>query len=178
MCRPTSKFSLHCLAAAIVGTLPSTCQADPPQLLSPTGPLSVGRTSYHWTEPAPDATAAGTGIKRELIAHIWYPANPRPAAPPAPYMPQFRAIEAAIGAKSLKQEVGASYEALGTAQTHAVEDANLGSSPEKYPVLLIVHGLRFNVLGYSMLAENLGAGDGTFAGFRESNAYNIAPLFS
>jgi hypothetical protein len=32
--------------------------------------------------------------------------------------------------------------------------------------------------GYSMLAEKLGAGDGTFAGFRGSDAYNITPLFS
>ena len=70
-------------------------------------------------------------------------------------MPQFRAIEAALGAKNLKHEIGASYEALGTVQTHAVENADLRSGPEKYPVLLIFHGLRFNVLGYSMLAEDL-----------------------
>ncbi|WP_374428136.1 LysM peptidoglycan-binding domain-containing protein [Ideonella dechloratans] len=31
--------------------------------------------------------------------------------------------------------------------------------------------------GYSMLAEQLGAGDGAFAGFRGSDAYNITPLF-
>lgn len=31
--------------------------------------------------------------------------------------------------------------------------------------------------GYSMLAERLGVGYGTFAGFRESDAYNITPLF-
>ena len=38
--------------------------------------------------------------------------------------------------------------------------------------------LKTSLNGYSMLAEILVAGDGTFAGFRESNAYNIAPLFS
>ena len=69
--------------------------------------------------------------------------------------PNSCAIEAALGAENLKHEIGASYEALGTAQTHAVENAELSSSSEKYPVLLIFHGLRFNFLGYSMLAEDL-----------------------
>ena len=155
MNRRTSRFSLHCLAAVLVGTLPSTCQAAPPQLLPPTGPLSIGRTSSHWVKPARNPTATDSFDKRELMAHVWYPANPRPAAPPAAYMPQFRAIEAALGAENLKHEIGASYEALGNGETHAVEDAELSSRSEKYPVLLIFHGLRFNVLGYSMLAEDL-----------------------
>jgi hypothetical protein len=30
--------------------------------------------------------------------------------------------------------------------------------------------------GYSLLAERLGAGEGAFAGFRETDAYNVAPL--
>ena len=89
------------------------------------------------------------------MAHLWYPASPRPGAPPAAYMPRFRAIEAAFGAETLKTEIGPSYEALGAARTHAVEDADLSSHLEKYPVLLAFHGLRFNVLGYSMLAEDL-----------------------
>ncbi|HSV71501.1 MAG TPA: hypothetical protein VLI72_15435 [Methylibium sp.] len=37
--------------------------------------------------------------------------------------------------------------------------------------------VRTSLNGYSMLAEKLGAGDGAFAGFRGSDAYNITPLF-
>ncbi len=37
--------------------------------------------------------------------------------------------------------------------------------------------LKTSLNGYSMLAEKLGAGEGTFAGFRKSDPYNITPLF-
>ncbi len=37
--------------------------------------------------------------------------------------------------------------------------------------------LKTSLNGYSLLAEKFGAGEGTFAGFRESDPYNITPLF-
>ena len=37
--------------------------------------------------------------------------------------------------------------------------------------------LKTSLNGYTMLAEKLGAGEGTFAGFRGTAAYNITPLF-
>jgi pimeloyl-ACP methyl ester carboxylesterase len=153
MIRLTSRLLLRYLAVALLGVIPSTCQAAPPELLRPTGPLSIGRTSYHWIGPARDRTVAGT--KRELMAHVWYPAISQPSAPRAAYIPEFRAIEAAVGAENLKKEAGASYEALASAQTHAVTDAEVIPHSGKYPVLVLLHGLRFNALGYSMLAEDL-----------------------
>jgi dienelactone hydrolase len=147
--------SMPCLAAFLLGGLTSVCQAAPPELLCPSGPLSIGRTSYHWVEPARDQTVAGASARRELMAHVWYPATPQPSAPTAEYIPDFRVIEAAVGAENLKKEAGASYEALSSAKTHAVADAELSPHSNKYPVLLLFHGLRFNALGYSMLAEDL-----------------------
>ena len=131
------------------------CQAAPPELLRPTGPLSIGRTSYHWVESTRNQTADGASAKRELMAYVWYPAIPQPSAPRAAYIPDFREIEAAVGAENLKKEAGGSYAALSSAQTHAVAGAELSPHSSKYPVLLLFHGLRFNALGYSMLAEDL-----------------------
>jgi hypothetical protein len=41
-----------------------------------------------------------------------------------------------------------------------------------------VNLVKTSLNGYSLLAENLGAGEGTFSWFRESDPYNITPLLS
>lgn len=87
--------------------------------------------------------------------HLWYPARPSKAGAPAPYIPGFATIEAAIGKETLRAAAGPSYEALSSARTHAVADAPIDPDTAKYPVVLLTHGLRFNSLGYSMLAEDL-----------------------
>jgi dienelactone hydrolase len=125
------------------------------ELLPPSGPLSVGRTSYHWSDGHRNQPDTHSGAKREIMVHIWYPAKSREADPTAPYIPAFAILQAAVGEKTLKEAAGGSYAALSSARTHAVTDARVRSEAGKYPVLLLTHGLRFHSLGYSMLAEDL-----------------------
>ncbi len=40
-----------------------------------------------------------------------------------------------------------------------------------------VNSLKLSLDGYSRVAEKLGAGDDTFAGFRQTSPYNVTPLF-
>ncbi len=121
------------------------------ELMPPTGPLLLGRTSLYWV----DAASEQPGGKREVMAHIWYPAQPDKSAAPAPYIPGFASIQAAVGEAYLKEAAGASYDALSSARTHVIADAPTTGDSAKYPVLLLTHGLRYNSLGYSMLAEDL-----------------------
>jgi dienelactone hydrolase len=125
------------------------------ELLPPTGPLSIGRTSYHWIDAHRKPPGADGAAKREIVVHIWYPAKHEEGDVTAPYIPGFANLQAAIGANQLKEAVGDSYDALSSARTHVVADVPVSSALGKYPVVLLTHGLRFHSLGYSMLAEDL-----------------------
>lgn len=158
---PTGRILLLYLVWIVVGPLSSlttmsrVCAQETVELLPPTGSLSVGRTSFHWVDAHREQTGAESATKCEIMVHIWYPAKSQVAETTAPYIPGFATLQAAIGEKSLREAAGESYDALASARTHAVADAPVGSEAGKYPVLLLTHGLRFNSLGYSMLAEDL-----------------------
>ena len=148
---------LACLAA--VSLAHATCPAGADivakptlELLPPTGKFAIGRTSFHWIDPS---RAQPDVAKREILAHVWYPAKPNTDAATVPYLPDFKALRAAVGEAELKGTAGPAYEALSKARTHAVADAELCLKLDKYPVVLLTHGLRYSALGYSILAEEL-----------------------
>jgi dienelactone hydrolase len=124
------------------------------ELLPPTGPFPLGRTSYHWVDASRQPPGAEHGTKSEVMVHIWYPATPSTNSMAAAYIPGFSTIQAAIGEAKLKREAGGYYDALRAARTHVAADADVRLDAG-YPVILLTHGLRFNALGYSMLGEDL-----------------------
>jgi pimeloyl-ACP methyl ester carboxylesterase len=124
------------------------------ELLPPTGPLRLGRISFHWVEATGVQPGAVPGTKCELMAHVWYPAQVDNRAP-EPYIPGFATLQAALGEANLRDAAGNSYDALSSARTHVIADAPIDANSAKYPVLLLSHGLRYSSLGYSMLAEDL-----------------------
>ena len=125
------------------------------ELLPPTGRLPIGRASLHWVDGSRQPPRAELGKTCEVMVHIWYPACAQKTETPAPYIPGFSTIQAAVGEANLRDEAGASYDALSSGRTHVVADADVNSDSSTYPVLLLTHGLRFNSLGYSMLGEDL-----------------------
>jgi predicted dienelactone hydrolase len=139
------------LGASAKEIAPST----PVELLPPTGQLAIGRTSMHWVDANRPRKSTSDGTPGELMAHFWYPAEPSSAQSSAAYIPGFERIRAAVGEVRLKDEAGPAYDALSSARTHVVADARVGAGRSKFPVLVLVHGLRFHSLGYSMLAEEL-----------------------
>ena len=57
-------------------------------LPAPRGPFAVGRTSFDWVdETRDDSLAPEPGHRREVMAWVWYPAEPGSAAPVA-YLPE------------------------------------------------------------------------------------------
>lgn len=125
------------------------------ELLPPTGSAPVGRISSHWVDDSRESNAADAGRKSDLMVHLWYPAEVAADEAAAPYIPGLEKLRAAIGEKNLREGAGDSYEGLFRARTHAVSGAAVSSGSAKHPVVLLTHGLRFNALGYSMLAEDL-----------------------
>jgi len=143
------------VAAVALGKLFTQPDVVPGGLLAPTGLRSVGRISYHWAND-PAVPAVGGGDARcEVMVHLWYPAKPSTTKPTAPYIPSFTSLQDAVGAEHLRDAAGPAYEALSTARTHAIADAQLDSDAIKFPIVLLTHGLRFNALGYTMLGEDL-----------------------
>src|SRR5262245_41804290 len=114
------------------------------ELLPPTGPMPLGRTSFHWTDSRREQSTSEVATKREIMAQIWYPATSQAANTTAPYIPGFATLRVAIGEDRLKEAAGGSYAALSTARTHVVADTPVSSQLAKYPVLLLTHGLRFH----------------------------------
>ena len=80
----------------VVGGLWPRPLAVPGELLAPTGPLLVGRTSYHWVDDSSTPPDEDDGAKREVMVHVWYPAKPSRTDATAPYFPGFATVQAAV----------------------------------------------------------------------------------
>jgi len=143
----------------LIATFHAALAADGPaapqsavELLPPTGKFAIGRRSFHWTSPAGRQPG---GDNCEILAHAWYPAKTIAGAATAPYLPDFVALQVAVGEAELKAAAGPAYDALSKARTHVIAEAELSPELNKYPVALLTHGLRYSALGYSILAEEL-----------------------
>jgi hypothetical protein len=128
----------------------STIPALPP----PTGPYPVGRTTFHWTDPARgDVLAPDPASRRELVVDVWYPAQATRARSRAPYLPDFAALRRAVGDEALRREFGRAYESLtkGRLRTHAIENAAFARSLKRCPTLVFSHG--FGILSRTYTAQ-------------------------
>lgn len=150
--------NLHLLGAALVsaGILLMTTSwslsvlgEEPPApadvvLPAPTGPFSVGRSIYEWTDASRDEVFSDVdGERRSLVVWIWYPAQDS-AAPPSDYMPGTLGtqIEAAIGLPS------------GLIRVPTQDDVAILDGDAPYPVLVFSHGSGSILAIYTaMLAE-------------------------
>ena len=103
-----------------------TTAGDGP-LPMPTGPHSVGRTSYDWVDHARfDIYAGNPDTRRELVLFVWYPASPQVTAEFAPYLPSAWAPSAEF--------LGISVAGL---HSHAAPEAPVAADSAAYPVLLL-----------------------------------------
>jgi len=98
----------------------------------PTGPYSVGRTLFDWTDPKrDDPYSAAIGEHRELMVWLWYPATVSPQSKPAEYIPAAWASQLPWRPVTLP----------GRIRVHAVADAPLAASQQPYPVLVFSTGV-------------------------------------
>ncbi|MFI7442230.1 alpha/beta hydrolase family protein [Nonomuraea indica] len=106
----------------------------------PTGPYAVGTTTYHWVDSSrPELFTNAPDDRRELMAQIWYPAEPRPSAPRAPYIEDAEAVAPAIARLFGLPELA--FSQLGHVTGNAVASARMAAGRPRYPVLISLTGL-------------------------------------
>jgi dienelactone hydrolase len=134
-------------------------------LPTPSGPFAVGRTTYAWSDPAhPDPMAPQPGIKRELLAWIWYPAAPRqPSQKVDDYLP-------AAWRTALERQSGALLTQfltrdLSRVRAHSIRDASVSPQQRSYPVVFMRAGLAALTTDYTTLAEDLASHGYVVVGF-------------
>src|SRR6185503_15952342 len=136
----------------------------PLALPAPTGPSKVGRTRLEWTD-------ASRG--RTIVAYVWYPTDDA-HAPRAAYFPEFARIEAAIGEKQMKDELGASYDRIKAqpVQSYALADA---APKGRAAAIIFSHGFGETSLTYAALLEDLAShGYVVFGIEHPGDAYAVA----
>ena len=153
-------LSLSCTALAACTCLAAT----PPQLPAPTGPYSIGRIAFDWTDNTRlDSFGPDPERHRELMVYLWYPTDgvrsPRPTPPPhGTYLPGAKQIDAdAQLGPQMRDGYGAIWPQIlsGEIYSHAIENAPVVHSPKCFPVVLLSHGLGGSSFGYTSLIEAL-----------------------
>ena len=110
------------------------------EFAEPTGRYSIGTTTYHWEDTSrPELLTADADDHRELMAQVWYPAEPRPAEPRTRYLPDSDAVIPALARRLGLPEAVLSQ--FGAVTTNAVENAPVASDQPDYPVLFVLGGL-------------------------------------
>lgn len=122
----------------------------------PTGPFAVGTVIEHWVDAARDGLGVdGERKQRELMAQVWYPADPGSGGRPAPYIPEGSAVTRALG--RVAGLPGFFLGHLRRVASHAVQGLPAASDEAAYPVVVFLSGR---------------------SGFRSSNMFQIHQLAS
>lgn len=118
------------------------------ELPVPTGPHSIGRAVFHWTDPArPEVMTESPTDRREVVVYLWYPAETPGGGSTAAYFPDLDALKG----------IFTPIELLGVSsvRTHAVADAPVSRANPKYPIIIFSHGNRANSAFHTAQIEDL-----------------------
>jgi predicted dienelactone hydrolase len=125
----------------------------------PTGSLPVGRMSYDWTDASRAETLGETkGARREVMVHLWYPAEPNPAADRASYFADYTSFERCVGLASATKLLGQAGRAAaqsGALKVNAVDGARVSSHAKRYPLLIFSPGFDESCVTYSATLADL-----------------------
>lgn len=110
-----------------------------PSLPKPTGPYSVGVTSFEWEDENRSETLAPapTG-NRKIMVQVWYPAEVSADAELAPYMEQMGVTGPVLASQfNLPAFL---FDHINLAKTNSYQNVPLSANETHYPVLLFSHG--------------------------------------
>ncbi|MCI3182311.1 hypothetical protein C5708_18880 [Caulobacter sp. CCUG 60055] len=108
------------------------------RLPKPSGAYAVGTTTLHFVDPSRyELHTVEPFDRRELMAHVWYPATAAAGAKPVPYLtdPDVMA-QATAGSLPLAPF----FTHLGAIPTHSFQDAPISPARRTYPVVVFSHG--------------------------------------
>lgn len=136
------------VACLYILILTQTALAQTELLPAPTGPHKTGRVSLHWVDDArEELETKADGDQRELMIHVFYPADPSATGERAVYVPDADAMRG-----PWKDDQIARIAAL---RAFSIENAPLPPGDEKYPVLVFSPGGGMKALTYHVLLEDL-----------------------
>ncbi|MGH7461626.1 MAG: alpha/beta hydrolase family protein [Longimicrobiales bacterium] len=123
-------------------------QSSTGSLPPPTGPFKTGRMSFHWRDSARAELETRTpDDRRELMVHLFYPADPSATNARAPYMPDADQMR-----PPWNDEQVARIKAL---RAYSRENAPPLGGSRRFPVVLFGAGGGMKVLTYHALIEDL-----------------------
>src|SRR4029077_8045841 len=84
------------------------------------GALAVGRAEFTWVDSTrTEPFAPSLSTRRQLVVHVWYPAEEGYSNETAEYIPHLTAIAAAIGDSAMDSEFGIARSAIATGQVRS-----------------------------------------------------------
>jgi hypothetical protein len=127
---------------------PQASRAGDEPLPDPTGPHKTGRVSFHWKDASRDELETkAPDDKRELMVHVFYPADPSASGARAPYMPDADAMRGVWNDAHLAQ--------VTSMRARSREGAALPPGDAKFPVVIFSPGGGMKGLTYHVLVEEL-----------------------
>ncbi|MDQ3802182.1 MAG: hypothetical protein M3384_22370 [Acidobacteriota bacterium] len=118
------------------------------KLPCPTGQHALGRTSFRWVDKSrPEVMTDALDDYREIIVHLWYPAERLDKGEKAPYFPNLELLKKVIKGREVS--------AWQSVETCLQERPPVASAEAKFPVLIFSHGNMMNSALYSFLIGEL-----------------------
>ena len=132
-------------------------------LPAPTGHFAVGRTTYAWVNDAQtDDVGPSPGVKREVLAWIWYPSAGSQSAAQVDYLPApWRVAEA----RSLGVLMRFLTRDSSMVHAHSSSDPGVSSEEQSYPVVIVRAGGGALTTDFTTLGEDLASHGYIVVGF-------------
>ena len=114
----------------------SALKAHGVELPAPSGPYAVGLQTFHWVDTSrSEVFTDDPNDRREVTVHVWYPAQPRAGATPAPYYSDFPDL------KNVKTGLPVAQKTIAeTLRNHSIRDAAISPAKTRFPILLFSPG--------------------------------------
>ena len=137
---------LHLLFGALLAC--QAADAAEVELPAPTGPFKTGRTSFHWQDSARDELeTSAADDKRELMVHVFYPADAGATGERAVYVPDADAMRGPWNAEQLAR--------ITALRAYSLESPPPAAGDARYPVAIFSPGGGMKGLTYHVFLEDL-----------------------
>jgi hypothetical protein len=147
---PTLIGTVECVFPLVILLLAvaSTLAQNEVTLPAPTGPHQTGRMSFHWKDAACDELETkAPDDKRELMVHVFYPADAKAAGNRAAYVPDAEAMRPPWNDAQVAR--------ITALRAYSRENAALPRGKARYPVIVFMPGGGMKALTYHTLLEDL-----------------------
>jgi predicted dienelactone hydrolase len=120
----------------IIMLLLSCALAQAEEILpAPTGTHKIGRVSFHWKDSARDELeTSAPDDKRELMVHLFYPADAKATGSPGVYVPDADVMSGIWNEAQMAR--------ITAMRAHSIENAPLPAGNARFPVVLFSPGGR------------------------------------